>query len=229
MLLDTTHERHTTLQVLRAAISALSSVIGRNTEILLHDLERPQQSVLAIANGHISGRKVGSPILGGPEQDKGFAAVTEATGATDGCHPVVIPDYPTMVNGRQLRSATVVFRDSNAVPFASLCINADLSGLSVAQAFLEQLQPMLQPAGEPAAEPGDMEVLMAQIIQDSLATLGLGKMNKKAKVEAVRVMQERGLFIVKGGVEKAATALGVTRFTIYNYLEQLRGDSAAQR
>ena len=66
MLLDTTHERHTTLQVLRAAISALSSVIGRNTEILLHDLERPQQSVLAIANGHISGRKVGSPILGGP-------------------------------------------------------------------------------------------------------------------------------------------------------------------
>ena len=58
-----------------------------------------------------------------------------------------------------------------------------------------------------------------------LATLGLGKMNKKAKVEAVRVMQERGLFIVKGGVEKAASALGVTRYTIYNYLEQLRGAS----
>lgn len=228
-MLDTTQERHTTLQVLRAAISALSSVIGRNTEILLHDLERPQQSVLAIANGHISGRKVGSPILGGPEQDKGFAAVTAATAASDGCDPVVIPDYPTLVNGRHLRSATVVFRDRNATPFASLCINADLTGLSVAQAFLEQLQPMLQPAGEPAAEPGDMEVLMAQIIQDSLATLGLGKMNKKAKVEVVRVMQERGLFIVKGGVEKAATALGVTRFTIYNYLDQLRGDNAAQR
>ena len=46
------------------------------------DLERPQQSVLAIANGHISGRKVGSPILGGPEQDKGFAAVTAARSAS---------------------------------------------------------------------------------------------------------------------------------------------------
>ena len=51
-------------------------------------------------------------------------------------------------------------------------------------------------------------------------------MNKQAKVEAVRVMQERGLFIVKGGVEKAAAALGVTRYTIYNYLEQLRGEHA---
>jgi hypothetical protein len=32
-------------------------------------------------------------------------------------------------------------------------------------------------------------------------------------------MFDRGLFIVEGGVEKAAEALGVTRFTIYNYLD----------
>jgi len=67
-----------------------------------------------------------------------------------------------------------------------------------------------------------MEILMAQIIQDSLKRLGSEKMTKHAKVDAVRVMQERGLFIVKGGVEKAAAALGVTRFTVYNYLEQIR-------
>ncbi|MFP3498687.1 helix-turn-helix domain-containing protein, partial [Pseudomonas sp. SIMBA_059] len=73
--------------------------------------------------------------------------------------------------------------------------------------------------------PADMELLMSEIIQASLQRSGQGRMNKQAKVEAVRVMQERGLFIVKGGVEKAASALGVTRYTIYNYLEQLRGTS----
>jgi hypothetical protein len=36
-------------------------------------------------------------------------------------------------------------------------------------------------------------------------------------------MMQRGLFIVKGGVERAASALGVSRFTIYNYQEALRG------
>ncbi len=47
-------------------------------------------------------------------------------------------------------------------------------------------------------------------------------MKKPQKVEAVRQMQDRGIFIVKGGIEKAAAALGVTRYTIYNYLEQIR-------
>jgi predicted transcriptional regulator YheO len=70
-----------------------------------------------------------------------------------------------------------------------------------------------------------MELLMSEIIQESLQRSGQGRMNKQAKVEAVRMMQERGLFIVKGGVEKAASALGVTRYTVYNYLEQLRGAS----
>lgn len=229
MPVDTAHERLTIFNVLKAAVTALASVIGRNTEILLHDLDQPEHSVLLIANGHISGRKVGSPVLGGPEQDRGFAAVMNAAAKQSGTDPVVITDYPTTVNGRTLRSATAVFRDSNGHPFASLCINADLTGLNAAQAFLEQLQPMLQTTTEQPSEPADMELLMAQIIQDSLTRVGFGKMNKQAKVDAVRVMQERGLFIVKGGVERAAAALGVTRFSIYNYLEQLRGDTSASR
>lgn len=229
MSVDTAHERLTIFNVLKAAVTALASVIGRNTEILLHDLDQPEHSVLLIANGHISGRKVGSPVLGGPEQDRGFAAVMDASAKQSGTDPVVLTDYPTTVNGRTLRSATAVFRDSNGHPFASLCINADLTGLNAAQAFLEQLQPMLQTTTEQPSEPADMELLMAQIIQDSLTRVGLRKMNKQAKVDAVRVMQERGLFIVKGGVERAAAALGVTRFTIYNYLEQLRGDTSASR
>lgn len=229
MPIDIAHERRLVFAVIKASITALASVIGRNTELLLHDLDHPENSVVMIANGHISGRKVGSPVLGGPEQDRGFAAVREATEAQEGIDPVVITDYPTTVNGRTLRSATAVFRDSNGHPFASLCINADLTGLSAAQAFLDQLQPMLQAATEQPAEPADMALLMAQIIQDSLARTGGVKMNKHAKVEAVRVMQERGLFIVKGGVEKAAAALGVSRFTVYNYLDQLRGNDSSER
>lgn len=229
MAADNAAERLMIFDVLKASITAIASVIGRNTEIVLHDLDQPENSVLLIANGHVSGRKVGSPVLGGLDQDRGFSAVMDASAKQSGTDPVVISDYPTTVNGRTLRSATAVFRDSSGHPFASLCINADLTGLSAAQAFLEQLQPMMQPTCQHPAEPADMELLMGEIIQESLARTGFGKMNKQAKVDAVRVMQERGLFIVKGGVEKAATALGVTRFTIYNYLEQIRVDASATR
>lgn len=226
MLADTVHERALTLRILRASITALASVIGRNTEIVLHDLTQPSRSVIAIANGHVTNRKVGSPVLAGPGEDKGFAAVGLAIEPERGEEPVVITDYATVVEGRSLRSATVVFRDSDGIPFASLCINADLSGLRIAQAVLDQFQPSAKPVSEVTTEPGDMEVLMTDIIQDALTKAGSVKMNKKAKVEAVRVMQERGLFIVKGGVEKAASALGVTRFTVYNYLDQLKIESS---
>lgn len=219
-------ERQLTLTVLKAALQALGSVAPRNLEILLHDLDNPEHSVIAIVNGHLSGRRVGSPILAAPEQDQGFKALMHAGRTQDGCEPVVLPDYPTTLKGRTLRSATAIFRDSGGHPFASLCVNTDITGLDAAMTFLQHFQPLgALPDTHPPREAADMTLLMSEIIQDSLQRSGRGRMNKQAKVEAVRVMQERGLFIVKGGVEKAADALGVTRYTIYNYLEQLRGDA----
>ncbi|OCT22015.1 helix-turn-helix transcriptional regulator [Pseudomonas putida] len=219
-------ERQLTLNVLKAALQALGSVAPRNLEILLHDLDNPEHSVIAIVNGHLSGRRVGSPILAAPEQDQGFKALMHASRTEDGCEPVVLPDYPTTLKGRTLRSATAIFRDSGGHPFASLCVNTDVTGLDAAMTFLQHFQPLGALADtHPPREAADMTLLMSEIIQDSLQRSGRGRMNKQAKVEAVRVMQERGLFIVKGGVEKAADALGVTRYTIYNYLEQLRGDA----
>ncbi|QXH49577.1 PAS domain-containing protein [Pseudomonas fakonensis] len=221
-------ERQLTFTVLKAAIQALASVTPRNIEILLHDLDHPEHSVVAIANGQLSGRQVGSPILAAPEQDQGFKALMQAADGQPGCEPVVLPDYPTTLKGRQLRSATAIFRDRDGQPFASLCINTDVTGLDAAMAFIQHFQPLgASPGQASSVEPAaDMAVLMAEIIQAALQRSGQGRMNKQAKVQAVRMMQERGLFIVKGGVEKAAEALGVTRYTIYNYLEQLRGEHA---
>ncbi|WP_462402625.1 helix-turn-helix transcriptional regulator [Pseudomonas sp. Marseille-QA0332] len=232
---DHFHERQLVFTTLKATLQALESVIGRNVEILLHDLDDPEHSVVAIVNGHVSGRAVGSPILAAPEQDQGFQALMRACERQDDCQPVVVPDYPTHLKGRTLRSATALFRDSHGRPFASLCINTDLGGLQAALDLLHGLQPLgatsarIAAFDQAGAEPGDLAALMNQIIADALQRCGQGRMNKAAKREAVRVMQERGLFIVKGGVEKAASALGVTRYTVYNYLEQLRGADSAAR
>jgi predicted transcriptional regulator YheO len=46
---------------------------------------------------------------------------------------------------------------------------------------------------------------------------------KRANLLAVSEMQDKGIFLIKGGVEKAAVALGVTRYSIYNYLAELKG------
>lgn len=223
----TADERHLILQTLRAALSALGSVVGRNTELVLHDLTTPEKSVLAIVNGHVSGRAVGSPVLDVLQQDKGFSALLNGMDTSTG--PCVIPDYATRGrNGNALRSATAFYRDGDGTPFAALCINTDNGDLLAAKASIDRLLNAAEPAAETPAEPADMEQLMAEIIAESLQDLSGNQrgIRKQARLDAVRRMQERGMFIVKGGIEQAAAALGVTRYTVYNYLEEIRTSAA---
>ncbi|EMF53649.1 MULTISPECIES: helix-turn-helix domain-containing protein [Streptomyces] len=48
----------------------------------------------------------------------------------------------------------------------------------------------------------------------------LADLDRKAKQEVVRTLEARGAFSVRHGVETVASALGVSRFTVYNYLNR---------
>lgn len=48
----------------------------------------------------------------------------------------------------------------------------------------------------------------------------LAELDRKAKQETVRLLEARGAFSVRHGVETVASALGVSRFTVYNYLNR---------
>ncbi|MBM7170239.1 helix-turn-helix domain-containing protein [Streptomyces sp. G44] len=48
----------------------------------------------------------------------------------------------------------------------------------------------------------------------------LSELDRKAKQEVVRILEARGAFAVRHGVETVAGALGVSRFTVYNYLNR---------
>ncbi|MFG3473998.1 helix-turn-helix domain-containing protein [Streptomyces sp. NPDC047980] len=48
----------------------------------------------------------------------------------------------------------------------------------------------------------------------------LSALDRKAKQSVVRTLEARGAFSVRHGVETVASALGVSRFTVYNYLNR---------
>ncbi|MBQ0881543.1 helix-turn-helix domain-containing protein [Streptomyces sp. RT42] len=48
----------------------------------------------------------------------------------------------------------------------------------------------------------------------------LADLDRRAKQEVVRTLEARGAFSVRHGVETVAGALGVSRFTVYNYLNR---------
>ena len=62
------------------------------------------------------------------------------------------------------------------------------------------------------------------IIQDVLENYGgdPGALAKDEKTAVVQQLDERGVFLMKGSVEMVAGILGVTRYTVYNYIDAAR-------
>ncbi|MCX4965649.1 MULTISPECIES: helix-turn-helix domain-containing protein [unclassified Streptomyces] len=48
----------------------------------------------------------------------------------------------------------------------------------------------------------------------------LAELDRRTKQSVVRALEARGAFSVRHGVETVAGALGVSRFTVYNYLNR---------
>ncbi|MEC5318729.1 PAS domain-containing protein [Brenneria populi subsp. brevivirga] len=216
------------IEGLSAAMEALASVVGQNIEVVLHDLQQPDSSVLKIINGHLSGRVPGSSLLDGPENDMGFMGILNHKSSAQDTGPAIFTDYKTVsLQGKPLRSATVLFKDESGKASLSLCFNADDSAINAARDALT----LLLPPGVEAKESGEtgLEEKMDEIIHDCLPPTGQLRTGatKKEKVEIVRKMQEKGMFIVRGGVEKAAKVLGVTRYTVYNYLDEIKKEGKA--
>lgn len=217
-------ERQLVMSTLQTVVSVLEEVLYENIEVVLHDLTQPERSVVAIANGHVTNRSVGDSILAGPKDDKGFEDAKERASST-GQQNTIIADYRTVNSeGVELHSATAIFRDSDGIPFAGLCFNSDTTVPEMAQRWLNAIvnkTPRTSPPSKPAEK---VENLMDDIITSNIQRYGksVEEMNREQKLSAVDAMQKGGLFFVRGGVNRAAKALGVTRFTIYNYLEELK-------
>jgi len=53
-------------------------------------------------------------------------------------------------------------------------------------------------------------------------------MGREDKIEIVRQLDEQGFFLIKGATKLTAGKLQVSKFTIYNYLEQIRSETEVQ-
>jgi len=50
-------------------------------------------------------------------------------------------------------------------------------------------------------------------------------MQKNDKLEVVKYLQKKGVFLVKGNIDKIANKLNVSRYTVYNYLSEIKPDN----
>ncbi len=215
------------LATLVELVEPLSQTLPSDCEVVLHDLRRLPNSIVAIT-GDMTGRSVG-----GPATDLLLRKASTGTIATTVGYETRLPD------GRSLRSTTVVFRDAQDTAVAALCINSDVMIWQAVKAIAESMLPAEAPA-EPdtpdRTDPGkstedekffqDIDELARHLLAEAIDASGapVDLMQKRHKIAVVNDLKGRGFFMLKESVEMAAAALQVTRFTIYNYLNELGND-----
>ena len=120
------------LETLRQMARGLAAQFGSNCEVVVHEISErsTSHSVVAIENGHVSGRKLGD----GPSQ-----VVLEQLGK-DGRAPEDQLCYLTRTpDGKLLKSSSIYIRDESGRVCAIFCINFDISALAMAEQALAGL------------------------------------------------------------------------------------------
>jgi predicted transcriptional regulator YheO len=195
----------------------LGQTLGKYCEVVVHDLNSPENSIIAIANGGLTGRNVGDTL-----DALGFQLL-KTNPASD------LVNYRTKTkDGKELRSSSIFLRDENGQVFGALCINVDISGLLKAQ---EWLQDALGTASATVDEHFErtVEEVLETLIRNAIASTGkdIADLTREEKVRIVAYLEDKGAFLIRYSVERVAELLGMTKYTIYNYLDEIRTKQGA--
>jgi predicted transcriptional regulator YheO len=214
-------------------IEPLGRSLPSSTEVVLHDLSKLPNSIVAI-HGNVTGRRVGDPATDYLLQKLEKLENDYAVG-----YETHLPD------GRRIRSSTMIIRDVSGQAVAALCVNSDLSVWESVQNVVASMlgsatatnpSPVAAPAVDQRTFDDDPELfatnvdqLAAHLIRRALTKVDVPVelMQKKHKIIVVRDLKERGMFHLRDAVDMVASSLGVTRFTIYNYLNEISNDGGA--
>ena len=205
-------------------VQGLAEMFGPDCEVVLHDVGQLPHSIVAIENGHVTGRGVGDV----PTDLMLRSLRRAAEGGPD------VRVYVTSSDGKVLKSLAVTLRDAHGDLFGILGLNFDVSGLVQTQRTLANLAAVGRLGGE--ALP-DAEEIFADDIRDVVAGMiakilnEMGKtpaaMSRDEKMEVVKRLEEHGAFLVKRSAEQVADALDLSRYTIFSYLKEIRHPGAA--
>ncbi len=202
--------------MLRQIASALAVQFGPSCEVVIHDLAArdPEKSIVHIENGHVTGRKVGD----GPST----VVMEQILHASE--DPEDHLGYLTRTpDGKVLKSSTVYIRDSRGKVTAILSINYDISALLMMENAINGLVRTAEAdlGKEERITVLNVNDLLDDLIEQSVALVGkpVALMNKDDKVRAIRFLNEHGAFLVTKSGDKVAKYFGISKYTLYSYID----------
>ena len=206
----------------------LGAALGPDYEVALHDLTDKNRSIIAIANGYISGRELGAPLTN--------MALSVLKDESYEWQDYRLHYSGVSAAGNPLRSSTMFIKENGKL-IGMLCINFDDSRF---QSFARQVltlchpnqffQAVTQPedTSEDAPRPETFRNSTEAVAQDAIVhelnRLGVPaeRLTSEERLQIIAALEKSGLFLLKGAVKDVAAGLGCSQASVYRYLSQIR-------
>jgi predicted transcriptional regulator YheO len=211
-------ERAAVLEALKTVADGIAGMFGSHCEVLVHDLQKVDASIVKIVNGHVTGRHIGGCMT-----DFGLEIIKR--NSTN-----LLLNYATNTeDGRRLKSGGMIFRDQDGQPIAMLCINFDPTGMVNLDKLKEALFPSEQPVSNPSSAETFQENLsgtLHEVLRKAIDKTGTSviSMKKGDRLKVVTELESRGFFLMKGAVNHLARKMKISKFTVYSDLEEIRAN-----
>lgn len=203
------------LQFLFQLAKGLAQQFGPNCEVVVHDLTSNDEdnSIVAIENGQITGRKVGD----GPSH-----VVLEALRNDRENVPDHLSYLTKTKDGKILKSSTIYIRDDDGRAVGVFAINYDITLMLAMEEQLRLFTATDLPNQEPERISRNVSDLLDELIDQSVALVGkpVALMSKEDKVRAIQFLNDTGAFLITKSGDKVCKFFGISKYTLYSYIDE---------
>ncbi len=198
-------------------VKALAAQYGSSCEVVLHDLTGGDldHTIIAIENGHISGRSLGD----GPSR-----IALEAMQDAEETHTDRLAYLTKSRDGKILKSSTVFLRDEKGKPIGIFAINSDITLTVAGEQALHSYNAPIEDEKEPEPIATNVADLLDSLIARSITLVGkpASLMDKAEKIRAIRFLNDSGAFLITKSGPKVCQVFGISKYTLYSYLDEAK-------
>ena len=193
-------------------IKGIAAQFGENCEVVLHDLTRDyEHTIVAIENGHVTGRKVGDSGT-----NMGLEILRGTSSGSDQYNYV-----NRTLDNKIIKSSSIYLNDEEGNITGSICINFDITGLLAGQREMNAFISVNPENAMSEHFSGNIDDLMDYLIEQSLDLIGkpISEMTKKDKMKAIEFLEKKGIFLIMKSMDKVADRFQISKFLLHYSIE----------
>ncbi|WP_066497874.1 helix-turn-helix transcriptional regulator [Abyssisolibacter fermentans] len=194
--------------------------LGKEYEIVIHDVESVEKSIIYIRN-NFSGRKIGGSIT-----DLGLRILKENEYTDD---EYFVNYTSKTIDGKIIRSATYFIKDDDDKIIAMMCVNIDVTKAKFFSDYLQEflIGQKVIPSYNLTSVPNKKDISEAlydsiedvahHMINEALSHIAVpvNRMTLDEKKEIISELDKKGFFLIKGSVKVVSQKLEVSETTVY--------------